>query len=391
VAGYATCDGGLVLDLSAMNAVEVDPERRTARAGGGATWADVDRATQAHGLATPGGVVSETGIAGLTLGGGLGWLRGAHGLSCDNLLSADVVTADGRRITASEDEHADLFWALRRGGGNFGVVTSFEYRLHEVGPEVFHCLAFHDGRGHGMRDALCFFRDYCETVPDQVAPIAICGVIPPGEKAFPEAIHGVPFALLAAMYAGPVAEGEPALKPLRTFAAPLVDFSGPMPYTEVQTVFDEDYPAHEMRYYWKSLNLPRLTDEVIDRIVAHAKQQPSPYSTTDLWHLGGAVQRVAEDDTAFSGRRAAYVFNPEANWVDPADDEANVRWARETLDAVSEFSDGRRYFNFPGFHEEGESIMKATFGPKYERLARIKAKYDPDNLFRMNQNVKPAG
>lgn len=389
VAGYATCDGGLVIDLSPMRGVSVNPDARTATADAGCTWADVDRATQKYGLVTPGGLVSETGIAGLTLGGGYGWLRGKYGLSSDNLLAAEVVTADGRVLTAGEAENSDLLWGLRGGGGNFGVVTAFTYRLHELGPEVFLCFTFHDGRGEGMARALRFFRDYCADVPDEVAPLAACGIVPPGAHNFPDALHGVPFVLLGAVYAGPADEGERALAPLRTFAEPLIDFSGRMPYVQAQTVFDEDYPAHTMRYYWKSSNLTGLQDDVIDHIVTHARRQPSPYSTMDIWHVGGVLKRADDASSAFSGRKAAFLFNPEANWVNPEDDAVNIRWVRESLEAVRPFSDGSRYFNFPGLHEEGHEIVKTTFGEKYERLVALKRKYDPDNLFHLNQNISP--
>ena len=389
VAGHGTCDEGLVIDLSPMSQVEVDPVARVARVGGGATWGQVDAATQAHGLAAPGGVFSGTGVAGLTLGGGLGWLRNKYGLSCDNLIGAEVVTASGQVVRASAAENADLLWGLRGGGGNFGVVTTFEFQLHPVGPEVMFVFAFHDGGGDNMKRAIQLYRDYSASAPDEVSSILACGVIPPDPHAFPVEIHGRPFVLLGGLYAGPVEAGQRVLRPLRDFGAPLLDASGAMRYVDAQKMFDHDYPDGR-RYYWKSLNLSRLDDDAIDRIVAHARRQPSPFSTTDLWHIGGAVKRASPAESAFSGRQAAFLLSPEANWDHPADDAANIRWLREFIADMAPFSDGGRYLNFAGFQEEGDAMMRAAFGPQYQRLAALKAKYDPANLFRLNQNVRPA-
>jgi FAD/FMN-containing dehydrogenase len=389
VAGYATVDDGLIVDLRHMNNVEVDPVDRVVHAGGGARWADVDREAQKHGLAVPGGVVSDTGIGGLTLGGGYGWIRGSHGLSCDNLVGAEVVLADGHVVYASEDENPDLFWGLRGGGGNFGVITRFDFRAYPLGPDVYFTFVAHDGRGDAMRDAVRWFRDWCLDVPDEIAPIGILGQVPPGHEMFPEELYGVPYFIIVGMYNGDPSEGEKLFAPARTFAKPLADFSGTMPYIDAQKVFDEDFPAHELRYYWKSSNMKSLPDDLVDVIVEHAKRQPSPLSTTDLWHVGGAVRRVDEDDMAFSGRDIGYLFNVEANWPDPADDEANIRWVREFQDAVRDWADGRAYFNFGGFAEEARSAVETTFGAKYERLRAIKRKYDPENVFRMNQNIEP--
>ena len=388
VAGHGTSEGGLVIDLSRMKEVQVDPVERIARVQAGATWGDVDAATQVYGLAAPGGVFSKTGVAGLTLGGGLGWLRNKYGLSCDNLIGAQVVTADGKLIRASESDNPDLLWGLRGGGGNFGIVTSFEFQLHPVGPEVMFTFVFHDGRGDKMKKAIQFYRDYVKDAPDEVSTILACGIIPPDPEMFPEEIHGVPFVLLVGLYAGPVEAGKRILQPLTDFGKPLVDHSGVMTYVDAQKMFDEDYPDG-MRYYWKSLNLSRLDDEVIDRIVTHARRQPSPYSTTDLWHVGGAVKERTAEDGAFFGRQAAFLLNPEANWLDKADDEANVTWVRELIADMQEFSDGSRYLNFPGFQEEGSEMMRKAYGPNYERLVALKRKYDPDNLFQLNQNIKP--
>lgn len=386
VAGHATCDGGLVIDLSPMKAISVDPEARTARAQGGVIWGELDRATQPYGLATPGGAVSDTGIAGLTLGGGFGWLRNKYGLSCDNLISAEVVTANGRLLKASETENPDLFWGIRGGGGNFGIVTTFEYQLHPVGPEVMFAFVFH--HGDHSREALRFCRDFTATAPDEVSLLAVMGTIPPGAENFPEEIHGAPFILFAACYAGPAEEGERVLQPLRDFSTPLVDFSDRMPYVEVQTVFDEDYPSYALRYYWKSIHLPELSDEMIDQIVDHARRQPSVLSTTDLWHNAGAIRRISEDETAYSGRRFPFLLNIEANWPDPQDDEANLAWVRTFIEEMRPFSDGSAYLNFGGFQEEGEAMMRSVYGAKYTRLSALKQKYDPQNLFRLNANIK---
>jgi FAD/FMN-containing dehydrogenase len=389
VAGHATSEGGLVLDLSPLKQIEVDAENRRALAGAGILWGELDAATQAYGLATPGGVFSLTGIAGLTLGGGYGWLRNKFGLSCDNLIAAEVVTADGRIVRASETENSDLLWGLRGGGGNFGVVTIFEFRLHPLGPDVMFVFAFHDGRGDRMKAAIQAFRDFSAAAPDEVSTIGFAGVFPSGSHQFPEEIQGQPFFAIGAVYAGPADEGERILQPLRSFRPPVVDFSGVTPYVEVQKAFDPDYPDG-WRYYWKSANLMRLEDEVIDLIVEHARRQPSPYSTTDLWPVGGAVAQVPADATAFYGRQAAFLLNPEANWEQPEDDEANLRWVREFVEAVKPYTDGSRYLNFAGFQEEGNEMMQAAFGPNHARLVELKTKWDPDNLFRLNQNIKPA-
>ncbi|WIG58775.1 MAG: putative oxidoreductase, oxygen dependent, FAD-dependent protein [Ktedonobacterales bacterium] len=389
VAGHATCDDGLVIDLSPMKRITVSPDARLARAEGGVTWGELDAATQAHGLATPGGVYSRTGIAGLTLGGGFGWLRNTYGLACDNLVAAQVVTADGRVIRASETENRDLLWGLRGGGGNFGVVTEFEYRLRPVGPEVMFAFVFHDGSGEHMARAIRFYRDFCATAPNAINSIAVCGIIPPQDEIYPAAIHHRPFVLFGALYAGPVAEGQRALRPLIDFGTPLLDFSGVKPYVEAQQLFDADFPDG-LRYYWKSLNLTRLDDAVINRLVEHARQQPSVLSTTDLWHIGGAVRRPSADEAAFHGRDAAFLLNPEANWEDPRDDAANIRWVRQFVEDMREFSDGSRYLNFAGFQEEGNQMMRGAFGPQYARLVALKNTYDPTNLFHLNQNIPPA-
>lgn len=389
VAGLATIDDGIVIDLSLLKGIEVDPRKRIARAGAGVIWGELDAATRPYGLITPGGVVSDTGIAGLTLGGGMGWVRNKFGLSADNLIAAQMVTADGRIVRASEHENSDLLWGLRGGGGNFGIVTQFEYRLHELGPDVNFAFVFHHGKW--AEEGLRFFREYTQSAPDEVAALAFLGVFPPGVEAFPEEVHGLPFIAFGAMYAGSPEEGESVLAPLREFSQPLVDFSGVMPYVDAQVIFDEDYPKYEMRYYWKSTNLMNLDDQAIRRIVEHAQKQPSAHSTTDLWHIGGAIKRVSPDESAYGGRHANYVLNPEANWERPEHDDANLAWVRDFIAAMQEFSDGGSYLNFPGFLEEGDELVQRSFGQQYARLAALKAKYDPHNFFSLNQNIKPAG
>jgi len=386
VAGLASVDGGLVIDLSAMREVEVDSNRRTVRAGGGATWGEVDRATQPYGLATPGGVVSETGIAGLTLGGGMGWLRRRYGLSADNLIGAEVVLADGSITWTTETERPELLWGLRGGGGNFGVVTTFEYRLHPVGPDVAFAFTFYP-----LAAAAAVLREHEQVIAadtaGEISSLAVLGHIPPVDDFDPK-LHGVGFVGVLAMYAGDVETGTTALRPLRELATPLVDMSDTMPYVQVQTVFDADYPAGH-RYYWKSIRLPKLSDTSIDGLVAMIGAAPSGHSTIDLWLNGGAMTDVPADATAFGSRDSAYVVSPEANWEDPADDAANIAWARDVIGSVEADSAGGTYLNFPGFLEEGESLVRTSFGAAWDRLVELKRAYDPDNIFRRNQNVAP--
>ncbi len=388
VAGHATIDDGLVIDLSPMKRIAVYPETRIVTVQGGATWGEVDAATQVYGLATPGGLVSDTGIAGLTLGGGLGWLRNKHGLSCDNLLTAEVVTADGQVIYASETENRELLWGLRGGGGNFGIVTTFEYRLHPVGPEVMFVTVFHNAEEGGMKRALQFYRDYVVTTPDEVRSIRGLRVIQKAER-FSTASPWSAFRVVWRVIAGDVQKGKQVLQPLLDFGVPLFDASGVMPYVQAQQMFDADFPRG-MRYYWKSLNLSRLDDDVIDRIVEHAQKQPSAHSTTDIWHIGGAVARTNNEHSAFFGRQAAFLLNSEATWEEPQDDAANIAWVRDFVAAMQPFSDGSRYLNFAGFQEEGSAMMRSAFGEQYGRLVALKNRYDPTNFFHMNQNIEPS-
>ncbi|WP_135851979.1 FAD-binding oxidoreductase [Halorussus salinus] len=386
VAGNAVEDGALVADISGMDEVRVDPDERTVRVGGGARWADVDRETQQFGLAAPGGVVSDTGVAGLTLGGGMGHLRRKHGLSCDNLRSADVVTADGELVVASEERNPDLFWALRGGGGNFGVVSSFEFDCHPVGPEVETVFVWYPG--DAAREVFASFREYARDAPRAVSALPFYAWVPELDE-FPDESWGDPAVALLACYAGDPDEGATVMEPLREFADPVADLSGRMPYVELQSMLDEDYPKGRY-YYWKSLYLDELSDEVITKILAHAEECPSKLTTIDLWQLGGAVADPDEgaDATAFPNRDAPYLLNYEANWDDPRETTANVEWARESVAELRD-SDAVRgqYVNFPGM---GEDAARVAYGDSYDRLAEVKATYDPENVFRGHQNVTPS-
>lgn len=385
VAGYAVCEGGIVIDLSAMRGVRVDPVARVARVEGGATWGDVDAATQAFGLAAPGGVVSATGVAGLTLGGGLGWLRRKYGLACDNLIAAEVVTADGEVVYTSHGQNPELLWGLRGGGGNFGIVTAFIYRLHPVGPEVAFTLVFYPL--YKAKRVLRFHEQFLSREPGNISTIAVLGRVPQAE-AFPAEIHGAPFVGLLGMYAGEAAEGMKVMQPLRELGQALVDLSSPMPYTEAQQIYDADYPDGH-RYYWKSTHVAALSDEAIELLVKHAELAPSDHSTIDIWFNGGAMGQARATDSAYGRRDIPYLVNPEANWEHPQDDTANIAWARACLADLERFSAGGMYLNFPGFLEEGEAMIRASYGQNYARLVALKQQYDPHNLFRRNQNIRP--
>jgi FAD/FMN-containing dehydrogenase len=383
VAGLAVCDGGLVIDLSAMRAVAVDPVARTARAQAGALWGDVDGATQEHGLATVGGIVTHTGIAGLTLGGGIGWLMRRYGATVDNLLGAEVVTTDGEILRASEDEHPELFWGLRGGGGNFGVVTSFDYRVHPVGPTVLAGPIYYD-----LDDApevLRHYRDYIAEVPDELTTILNLRHAPPLDF-LPAEVHGQPVVAVIVCYAGSVERGEELLAPLRRFGSPIVDAVAPRPYVELQQLFNPAVP-HGWHYYWKSWELPPLEDEAIDTIVEQAGVITSDRSYIIVFQLGGAVARGP--DTAFAQRDAAHDVNINAAWLpDDSEPERHVAWARGCFDALEPLAGGRAYVNFLG--DEGADRVRAAYGEeRYARLVALKRAYDPANVFRLNQNVAP--
>jgi len=387
VAGNAVNDDGIVLDLSQMRGVHVDPALQTVRVQGGATWGDLDRETQLFGLAVPGGVVSTTGVAGLTLHGGLGHLRRKHGLSIDSLVSVDIVTADGELRRASATENEDLFWAIRGAGSNFGVVTSFEFRAHPVGPMVFVGAIFYPFEE--ASSILPAWRDFMATAPEELSSLAICWSVPPVEP-FPPEIHGTPVVVVAAAYCGPAEEGERVVQPLRELAQPVVDASGPWPWLGLQSGFDAIFPQGELRY-WKSRSVTELSDEVIGDIIELAGRRPAPLSDIVIWHHGGAMSRVAEEETAYGGRDTQFLVTAEASWTDPAQNEEAIAWAREVFDAMDRYSTGAVYLNFPGLGEEEDSLARAGYGANYDRLTALKAKYDPENLFRMNINIPPAG
>lgn len=376
VAGSATCDDGIVIDLSPMKSVTVDPNRRVARAGGGATWGDYDEQTQTVGLASPGGVVSTTGIAGLTLGGGLGWLSRSYGLACDCLVAAEVVTADGSVVTASAEQNPDLFWGLRGGGGNFGVVTTFEYRLHPV-TDLLAGIVIHPRSE--ARDFLRVFRDLVVEAPDELASFG-------GLLSSPE---GEPLVVAFVAYHGDVAEGERVLEPLRRFGSPLVDDVSPKPYVVVQKALDDGFPAGK-RHYWKSSALAGLDDELLDVLVEWANRAPSPLSAIGLEEqLGGAVARVGKEETACGLRDVEHNLGILAIWEDPADDAINARWARELWAEIQAFSAGSVYVNYLNF-DESQRIGEAYSSDQYRRLVELKKRYDPANLFCRNPNIAPS-
>jgi FAD/FMN-containing dehydrogenase len=386
VAGRSVCDDGLVIDLAPMRAVRVDPSRSRVRVGGGALLGDIDHEAQAFGMAVPVGAVSETGIGGLALHGGFGFLTRKYGLTADNLVSADVVTADGTLITADETNHPDLLWALKGGGGNFGVVTSFEFQLHPVGPEVYFVLTFYPAAEAAR--VLERFRSFMPGAPDELMAIAIYENAP--QEAFiPETYRGEPVVIVAGCWCGPLEKGEGVTEPLRTIATPVVDLSGPMPYLDIQRLFDADYPKGD-RYYWKSLYLDDLSDEVIELACAAGAERPTPRTGFVLWALGGAMGRVPPEATAFYHRDAPFLLSIEATDSAPANDEANLAWVRRWYDKVEPLTRRGTYFNFGGFWEGGEEMLARSFGSNYARLREVKAKYDPDNVFTHNLAI-PVG
>lgn len=374
VVGNAVCDDGLVIDLSAMRSVQVDLKNRTARAEGGATWGDFDHETQAFGLATTGGIVPSTGIAGLTLGGGIGYLNRKYGLACDNLLSADVVTADGKLLKASAEEHDDLFWALRGGGGNFGVVTSLQYRLHEVGPVLGGEVVFPLDQA---KEVLRFYRDWSSAAPDELRADATLLSGPNG-----------PALDVIVCYCGELDEGEQLLRPLRSCGSPILDTVAPVPYTTVQNLLTEVFQPG-LLHYWKSGFVRALSDDAIEAIVDFfTAALPGFFAAIVIEHLGGAVDRVHPQETAFGHRDAQHSLLVLRMWQDPAESAANIDWARRCYKTAEPFLKGGAYVNYLG--DEGDSRVMAAYGANYDRLAAIKRKYDPTNFFRLNQNIKPS-
>jgi hypothetical protein len=387
IAGLSASDGGMLIDLAPMNRVWVDRDARRANVQGGALWGDIDRETQLYGLATPGGMISDTGVAGLTLGGGIGWLRRKHGLSCDNVVAAEVVLASGEVVTASEDANPDLLWALRGGGGNFGIVTSFTFELHPVGPIVAFAGVFYPVEK--AAGALRGFRDYVESAPDEVTPVTL-PLTMPADPNLPEPVHDQAVLIVGAVYAGDPDDGMRILQPLRELDTPLADISQPMPYRIVQSAFDPLFPRQHLHSYWKSTYVPELSDALIDLAAAKMQDRPAPFAGVIVWPMDAQVTRVGEDDSAYGERSAPYMISVEANWTE-GDAESRITWARETWSQISEFGTGSTYLNFTGLsNEAAQTDVDAAFGGKLERLAKIKAKFDPDNFFHRNNNIVPA-
>jgi FAD/FMN-containing dehydrogenase len=382
VPGFGTCDDGVVVDLSGMRGVRVDPAAKTARAEGGATWGDFNAATYAFGLATTGGIISTTGVGGLTLGGGIGYLARGYGLSCDSLVSADVVTADGRFLVASEDENDDLFWALRGGGGNFGVVTSFKFRVHPV-KDIYGGPMFFELRHAGA--ILRFFREFIAEAPEELGAFPAFQIAPP-LPFIPEDRHGDTFLAMVACWAGPLDQGPRALQPFHDLAPVVAEFVGPMPYPALNSAFDALVPPG-LQHYWKANFVTELTDEAIDAHLEHGPKVPVVNSTVHIYPINGACHRVAPDATAFAYRDANFATVIAGMWPDPAQNEANISWVRDYYDATAPLSEEGGYVNFMADDDQGR--IKANNRGNYERLLTIKRKYDPDNLFHLNQNIRP--
>ena len=387
VAGTAVCDGGIVIDLSAMRAVSVNPVERSSLVQGGALWGDVDHRTQAHGLATTGGIVSHTGVGGLTLGGGIGWLMRRHGLAVDNLVEAEVVTAEGEIVTASANDHPDLFWALRGGGGNFGVVSAFRFALHPVGPTVIAGPVF--WAAEDTIDVLRFYREFVTDAPDELGTIIRLGTIPP-LPGVDKDLHFRPAIGVVSCYAGSVEAGEGAVHELRRFGTPLVDLVGPTSYVDHQSGIDRTVP-HGWHYYWKGTNLAGLSDEVIDIVAEHAYAATSPRSYAAIFHMDGAVARAPREATAYPGREVRHVMSIDAVWLPEHHDavrDAETTWARSFFAALQPHHAGV-YVNFLDSDDDTGRVREAYGDHTYRRLAEVKAKYDPENVFHNNKNIKP--
>jgi FAD/FMN-containing dehydrogenase len=384
IAGNALADGALTISFSGMRGVSVDPDTRRVLIQPGATLGDVDAATQEHALAVPIGINSTTGIAGLTLGGGVGWLGRKHGMTIDSLVSARVVLADGSTVTASESENADLFWGLRGGGGNFGIVTSFEFDAYPLGPEVLAGLVVHPFDAAG--DVLRQYRDYAAAAPDEASVWCVLRKAPP-LPFLPEEVHGTEVLVLAAMYAGDMAEGEQALAPMRAIGSPIADVIGPSPFVDWQQAFDPLLTPGE-RNYWKTHDFDELTDDLIDTLLEYVGRIPDPQCEVFLGQLGGMQSRIPDEATAYQGRSAAFLMNVHGRWSDAGMDDTCVAWCRNLFGATAPFATGEAYVNFMT-EEEGDRVASA-YGPSYDRLVELKNRYDPGNLFRVNQNVAPA-
>jgi FAD/FMN-containing dehydrogenase len=387
VAGHSSCDGGMVIDLTRMRGVDVDPQSRVARVQGGALWGDLDRETQAFGLIVPGGVVSETGVAGLTLGGGEGWVRRKYGLTIDSLLSARVVCADGSVRTASPSSEPDLFWALRGGGGNFGVVTSFEFRAHPLGPIVAFAGVFYPVEAAAT--ILPKWRDYCANAPDEVTSVALA-ITMPAAPTLPPPVHNQACLVVGGVYVGDSADGMKVMQPLRELGTPVADISQPMPFSIVQSAFDGLFPMGTLQSYWKAQNLARLPDEATAIIASRAKARPSPLTLVVTFQMGGAINRVGATETAYAERSAPWMSSVDGNWENPADNEANIAWVRESFKLISPYSTGTTYTNFTGQADDTAGALAANaYGPNMARLRDVKTQYDPDNFFRINANIQP--
>jgi FAD/FMN-containing dehydrogenase len=383
VPGFGTADDAVVVDLSGMTDVHVDPEAETARAQGGATWGMFNDATHAHGLATTGGIVSTTGVGGLTLGGGIGYLARGVGLSCDNLVSAEVVTADGRALVASETENEDLFWALRGGGGNFGVVTSFDFRLHPV-TDIYGGPLFFDAEDAGT--VLRAYREFIADAPEQFGGFPAWQIAPP-LPFIPEERHGETMMAFVACWAGPLDEGEAALAPIRDAAPVVAEHVGPMPYPALNSAFDALYPPAQLQHYWKANFVTELTDAAIEAHLEHGPKVPVVNSTVHIYSINGACHRVAPDATAFAYRDATFATVIAGMWPDAADNADNIKWVRDYYDATAPLSEEGGYINFMA--EDDQERIRANYKGNYDRLVEVKREYDPDNLFHLNQNIKP--
>jgi FAD/FMN-containing dehydrogenase len=388
VAGTAVCDDGIVIDLSAMRAVTVDPVERTTLVQGGALWGDVDHETQAHGLATTGGIVSHTGVGGLSLGGGIGWLMRKHGLTVDNLVEAEVITAEGDILRASANDHPDLFWALRGGGGNFGIVSSFRFTLHPVGPTVMAGPVF--WAAEDTTDVLRFYREFVTDAPDELGNVVRLGTIPPWPAVRGE-LHFRPAIAVASCYAGPVEDGERAVRALREFRTPLVDLVEPTLYVDHQSSIDDTLP-HGWHYYWKATNLARFSDEVIDIVAEHAYCATSPRSYATIFHMGGAISRAPRDGAAYPGRDVDHNIIIDAVWLPEQEDTvraSETAWARAFLDGLQPHRAGV-YVNFLDSDDDTSRVREAYGDAPYQRLSEVKAKYDPENVFHNNKNIQPS-
>ena len=383
IAGHAACEGGLMISLARMRSVRVDPETRLVTVGPGATLGDLDAATQSYGLAVPTGINSTTGIAGLTLGGGVGWLGRTHGLTIDNLVSVQMILASGERVEASTSENADLFWAIRGGGGNFGIVTSFTFRAHAVGPEVLSGIVVHP-----MTDApsvLRAYREFTAAAPDRATVWAVLRTAPP-LPFLPEHTHGTPVVVLAAFYDGDMSEGERVLAPLREIGQPMADAVGPHAFTAWQKAFDP-LLAPGARNYWKSHDLEELSDGLLDAVIETCQTLPDPQTEIFIAQLGGVQSRVADNGTAYHGRNAAFLINVHGRWTDPSKDDPCAAWCRTAFDRMAPFAMASAYVNF--LTDEEAPRLQSAYGEAWRRLREVKGRYDPDNRFRVNQNIPP--